>query len=51
LLLARRYHYPNVHSPHTAKLAVSLFDQTQPIHGMGEAEREWLEYAALLHDI
>lgn len=50
-MLARRYHYPNVHSPHTAKLAVSLVDQTQPIHGMGEAEREWLEYAALLHDI
>ncbi len=51
LLLARRYQYPKVHSQHTAKLAVCLFDQTQPIHGMGEAEREWLEYASLLHDI
>ncbi len=51
LLLARRYHYPNVHSHHTAKLAMSLFDQMQPIHEMGETEREWLEYAALLHDI
>jgi len=51
LLLARRYQYPKVHSHHTAKLALSLFDQTQSMHGMGEAEREWLEYAALLHDI
>lgn len=51
LLLARRYQYPKVHSHHTAKLALSLFDQTQSIHGMGEAEREWLEYAAFLHDI
>lgn len=51
LLLARRYRYPKVHAHHTAKLALSLFDQTQSIHGMGEAEREWLDYAALLHDI
>ncbi len=51
LLLARRYQYPKVHSHHTAKLALSLFDQTTSIHGMGEVAREWLEYAALLHDI
>ena len=51
LLLARRFQYPKVHSQHTAKLALSLFDQTKSIHGMGEVEREWLEYAALLHDI
>ena len=50
-MLARRYQYPKVHSHHTAKLALSLFDQTQSIHGMGEVEREWLEYTALLHDI
>ena len=51
LLLARRYQYPKIHSHHTAKLALSLFDQTQSIHGMGAAEREWLEYASWLHDI
>ncbi len=51
LLLARRYQYPKIHSHHTAKLALSLFDQTQSIHGMGETEREWLEYASFLHDI
>jgi exopolyphosphatase/guanosine-5'-triphosphate,3'-diphosphate pyrophosphatase len=51
LLLARRYQYSKVHSHHVAKLALSLFDQTQSMHGLGDREREWLEYAALLHDI
>ena len=34
-----------------ARLALSLFDQTRDIHGLGDREREWLEYAALLHDV
>ena len=34
-----------------ARLAVALFDQTRAIHGLTDREREWLEYAALLHDI
>jgi exopolyphosphatase/guanosine-5'-triphosphate,3'-diphosphate pyrophosphatase len=51
LLLARRYQYPKVHAHHVAKLALSLFDQTRPLHALGDREREWLEYAALLHDI
>ena len=49
--LARRCHYPETHSHHVAKLALSLFAQTQPLHGMAEQERECLEYAALLHDV
>jgi exopolyphosphatase/guanosine-5'-triphosphate,3'-diphosphate pyrophosphatase len=49
--LARRCHYPETHSRHVAELAGRLFDQTEPLHGLGEREREWLEYAALLHDI
>ena len=28
-----------------------LFDQTRAIHGLTDREREWLEYAAILHDI
>jgi exopolyphosphatase/guanosine-5'-triphosphate,3'-diphosphate pyrophosphatase len=28
-----------------------LFDQTKPLHGYGRREREWLEFAAILHDI
>jgi exopolyphosphatase/guanosine-5'-triphosphate,3'-diphosphate pyrophosphatase len=51
LLLARRYLYPKVHAHHVAKLALSLFDQTLSLHKLGDKEREWLEYAALLHDI
>ncbi len=51
LLLARRYQYSKVHAHHVAKLALSLFDQTQSMHHLGEREREWLEYGALLHDI
>ena len=31
--------------------SVALFDQTRAIHGLTDREREWLEYAALLHDI
>ena len=49
--LARRCHYPKVHSHHVAHLALQLFDQMQPLHGLGDQEREWLEYAAILHDI
>jgi exopolyphosphatase/guanosine-5'-triphosphate,3'-diphosphate pyrophosphatase len=39
------------HSTQTARLAVRLFDLTASVHGLGGREREWLEYAALLHDI
>ena len=49
--LARRCHYPETHSRHVATLAKSLFDQTQSLHGLDDREREWLEYAALLHDV
>ena len=34
-----------------SRLALALFDQTLTIHGLGDREREWLEFAALLHDI
>jgi hypothetical protein len=34
-----------------ARLAIALFDQTRAIHGLTDREREWLEYAAILHDI
>jgi exopolyphosphatase/guanosine-5'-triphosphate,3'-diphosphate pyrophosphatase len=34
-----------------ARLAIGLFDQARAIHGLTDREREWLEYAAILHDI
>jgi exopolyphosphatase/guanosine-5'-triphosphate,3'-diphosphate pyrophosphatase len=39
------------HNLQTARLAARLFDVTASVHGLGTREREWLEYAALLHDI
>lgn len=49
--LARRCHAPEAHSLHVAELALSLFDQTQRVHRLGPRERNWLEYAAILHDV
>lgn len=49
--LARRCHAPEVHSLHVADLALSLFDQTKKEHRLGQQERTWLEYAAILHDV
>ena len=49
--LAERCNYWPEHSQHVARLAAGLFDQTRAIHGLTDREREWLEYAAILHDI
>ena len=49
--LCRRFGWPETHSRTVARLARSLFDQTHALHGLGEDERELLEYGALLHDI
>jgi len=39
------------HAAQVARLAVRLFDLTAPVHDLGPREREWLEHAALLHDV
>ena len=49
--LARRCQAPEVHSQQVAALALRLFDQTKRLDGLGQRERDWLEYAAVLHDI
>src|SRR5215831_15696969 len=49
--LVRRTNTEIPHAAHVAKLALSLFDQTHALHQLTSAEREWLQYAALLHDI
>jgi exopolyphosphatase/guanosine-5'-triphosphate,3'-diphosphate pyrophosphatase len=51
LQLAERSESVFAHDLQTARLAVRLFDLTLSVHGLGAREREWLEYAALLHDI
>jgi exopolyphosphatase/guanosine-5'-triphosphate,3'-diphosphate pyrophosphatase len=49
--LAQRCNHSAEHSQQIARLAVSLFDQTRGVHGLGDREREWLEYAAIMHDL
>ena len=34
-----------------ARLALAIFDQTRSVHGLGDRERDWLEFGALLHDV
>jgi exopolyphosphatase/guanosine-5'-triphosphate,3'-diphosphate pyrophosphatase len=51
LQLAERTESVYRHSQQSARLALRLFDVTASVHGLGAREREWLEYAALLHDI
>ncbi len=49
--LAERCGYRAAHAQQVARLALSLFDATRKRHELGRREREWLEYAGLLHDI
>ena len=51
LELAERCNYYAEHAQQVVRLALALFDQTRAVHGLTDREREWLEYAALLHDI
>jgi exopolyphosphatase/guanosine-5'-triphosphate,3'-diphosphate pyrophosphatase len=51
LQLAERTESVFRHSLQSSRLAARLFDVTASLHGFGAREREWLEYAALLHDI
>src|SRR5262249_14050610 len=49
--LAERFNFWPEHSNHVARLALALFDQTRAIHGLTDREREWLQYASILHDL
>src|SRR5687767_7618232 len=49
--LAERCNYFAVHAQHVARLALAIFDQTRAIHGLTDREREWLDYASLMHDL
>jgi exopolyphosphatase/guanosine-5'-triphosphate,3'-diphosphate pyrophosphatase len=49
--LAERCDWEAEHSKQVAAIALTLFDYTKRIHGLGDREREWLEYAGFLHDI
>jgi exopolyphosphatase/guanosine-5'-triphosphate,3'-diphosphate pyrophosphatase len=49
--LAERCAWEADHSRQVAAIALTLFDYTKRIHNLGDREREWLEFASLLHDI
>jgi len=51
LELAERCNYYAEHARHIVQLSLALFDQTRALHGLTDREREWLEFAALMHDI
>ncbi len=51
LHLAQTYRYEKEHSHHVARLSLRLFDQTVSLHSFGRMEREFLEAAAILHEI
>ncbi len=49
--LARRCNWVEPHARQVAKLSLDLFDATVAVHHLDDADRELLEFAALLHDI
>jgi exopolyphosphatase/guanosine-5'-triphosphate,3'-diphosphate pyrophosphatase len=51
LELAERCNYYAEHAQQVVRLALALFDQSRAVHGLTDREREWLEYAGLLHDV
>ena len=51
LELAERCNYYAEHAQQVIRLALALFDQSRAVHGLSDREREWLEFAALLHDV
>lgn len=51
LTIGRKYHFDCDHAMLVAKLALRLFDQLRPLHGLGAVDRRILHAAAMLHDI
>ncbi len=49
--LAERCGYNADHARQVERLALSLYDQLQPLHGLDGKNRELLAHACLLHDI
>jgi len=51
LWFARRYGFDERHAEHVSMLALSLYDQLRPVHGMDGSARLALDLSALLHDV
>jgi exopolyphosphatase / guanosine-5'-triphosphate,3'-diphosphate pyrophosphatase len=51
LQLGRKYSFNEQHGLAVCKIALQIFDQTQPMHGLDVEGRTLLEVASLLHDV
>ncbi|MCX8093643.1 MAG: Ppx/GppA family phosphatase [Candidatus Goldbacteria bacterium] len=49
--LAKKFNIEIKHSFHTVKCALKIFDELKKLHKLGHKEREYLHYAAILHEI
>ncbi|MDQ6971556.1 MAG: Ppx/GppA phosphatase family protein, partial [Mariprofundaceae bacterium] len=49
--LKKKYHVDQHYAKAVTRLALSLFDQTRELHGLGNSERLLLEIAARVHEI
>jgi exopolyphosphatase/guanosine-5'-triphosphate,3'-diphosphate pyrophosphatase len=49
--LSRSFRNDASHGKHVAKLSLQLYDQTKELHKLGDECREYLEAAAILHDV
>lgn len=49
--LAENFRIEKEHSTHVTQLALKIFDETKKLHKLGHAEREYLEAAAILHEV
>ena len=51
LELALRCNYAADHARQVSRLALAIFDDTREAHGLDDRAREWLDFAAVLHDV
>jgi exopolyphosphatase/guanosine-5'-triphosphate,3'-diphosphate pyrophosphatase len=51
MVAGRKYLFDENHARQVASLALGLFDQLRPLHGLDGGDRRVLQAAALLHDI
>jgi exopolyphosphatase/guanosine-5'-triphosphate,3'-diphosphate pyrophosphatase len=51
IALGRRFRFDAAHGRHVARLALSIFDQLQDVHGLSRDDRRVLIAAAALHDV
>ena len=51
IAIGRKYRFDEDHARCVTRLALSIFDQTIDLHGLGPAQRRMLHAASLLHEI